>query len=191
MAGIICDKIFQVMSDLVVDFNDPDSIASAIPQAEARTRQAAKRVATALQQAKQAHERAGEAEIEMQRWRAVLLTLTQLSEGDVSPPPDSAGEGSKDQALRIVITINGPTNIAEVAEHMPRFSRKTVSWALWKLADEGAIQRLEHGRYAPLDYVPGQPTTNYFHVPPGVPAPSQAQIAQAAEAAIAAAKAAV
>ncbi len=177
------------MSDLVVDFNDPESIANAIPQAQALIRQAEKRAATAVQQAKQAQERASEAEIEMQRWRAVLLTLTQLSDGDVSPPPDSAEGGSKDQALKVVITINGPTNITEVAEHMPRFSRKTVSWALWKLADEGAIQRLEHGRYAPLSYVPGQPTTNYFHVPPGVPVPSQVQIAQAVEAAVAATKA--
>lgn len=178
------------MSDLVVDFNDPESIANAIPQAEALIRQAQTRVATAVQQATQARERASEAEIEMQRWKAVLLTLLQLGDSEVPPPPDSAEEGSKGQALKIVITINGPTNIAEVAEHMPRFSRKTVSWALWKLADEGSIQRLEHGRYAPLDYVPGQPTTNYFHAPPGVPVPSEAQIAQTAEAAVAAAKAA-
>jgi hypothetical protein len=73
---------------------------------------------------------------------------------------------------------------------MSEFSRKTVSWALWKLADEGAIQRLGHGRYAPLRYVPGQPTTNYFQVPPGMPVPSQAQIMQAVEDANAAAKAA-
>jgi hypothetical protein len=178
------------MSDLVVDFNDPESIANAIPQAQALIRQAEKRVATAVQQAKQARERASEAEIEMQRWRAVLLTLTQLSDSDVPPQPDGAKEGSKDQALKVVIAINGPTNIAEVAEHMPRFSRKTVSWALWKLADERAIQRLEHGRYAPLGYVPGQPTTNYFHVLPEVLVPSQAQIAHEAEAAIEAAKAA-
>ena len=118
-----------------------------------------------------------------------MLTLGQLTDGDVPSPPDGAEEGSKDQALKVVITINGPTNIAEVAEHMPRFSRKTVSWALWKLADEGAIQRLEHGRYAPLGYVPGRPTTNYFHVPPGVPVPSHAQIAHEAEAALAATKA--
>jgi hypothetical protein len=73
---------------------------------------------------------------------------------------------------------------------MPEFSRKTVSWALWKLADEGAIQRLGHGRYAPLRYVPGQPTTNYYRVPPGMPMPSQATIMQAIEDANAAAKAA-
>jgi hypothetical protein len=173
------------MSELVVDFNDPESIADAIPLAEARISQAEQQVATAVEQATQARERASDAEVEMQRWRAVLLTLEQLSRSDALSPPDGA-EGSKDQALKVVITINGPTNIAEVAEHMTGFSRKTVSWALWKLADEGAIQRLGHGRYAPLGYVPGQPTTNYFHVPPGVAVPSQAQIAQAAEAAKAA-----
>jgi len=62
--------------------------------------------------------------------------------------------------------------VADVAEHMPEVSRKTVSWALWKLASEGAIQKLKHGTYAPLDYTPGQPTTNYFEAAKlGMPAP--------------------
>jgi hypothetical protein len=178
------------MSDLVVDFNDPESIADAIPQAEMLIRQAEQRVATAVERATQARERASDAELEIQRLRAVLLTLEQLSGGNAPSPPDASEEGSRDQALKVVITINGPTNITEVAEHMPEFSRKTVSWALWKLADEGAIQRLGHGQYAPLGYVPGRPTTNYFHVPPGMPVPSQAQIMQAVEDANAAAKAA-
>ncbi len=119
-----------------------------------------------------------------------MLTLEQLSGSKEPSPPDASEEGSRDQALKVVVIINGPTNIAEVAEHMPEFSRKTVSWALWKLADEGAIQRVAHGRYAPLRYVPGQPTTNYFHVPPGT-VPSEAQIMQAIDEANAAAKAAV
>jgi hypothetical protein len=178
------------MSELVVDFNDPESIADAIPQAEMLIRQAEQRVAAAVEQATQAHQRASDAELEIQRLRAVLLTLEQLSGASAPPPPDASEEGSRDQALKVVIIINGPTNITEVAEHMPEFSRKTVSWALWKLADEGAIQRLGHGQYAPLRYVPGQPTTNYFHVPPGMPMPSQAQIMQAVEEANAAAKAA-
>jgi hypothetical protein len=182
LSGITCDTMLQVMSDLVVDFTDPESIANAIPQAEALIHQAEQRVATATVEATRARERASDAELEMQRWRRVLLTLEQLR-GDVPPPPDGTEEGSKDQALKVVITINGPTNIAEVAEHMPRFSPKTVSWALWKLADEGAIQRLGHGRYAPLGYVPGQPTTDYLRVPQGFPVPSKAQLVQAAEAA--------
>jgi hypothetical protein len=178
------------MPELVVDFNNPESIADAIPQAETLIRQAEQRVATAVEQARQAQQLASDAELEIQRLRAVLLTLERLSGSDTPPPPDASEEGSRDQALKVVIIINGPTNIAEVAEHMPEFSRKTVSWALWKLADEGAIQRLGHGRYAPLGYVPGQPTTNYFNVPPGMPLPSQAQIMQAVQDANAAAKAA-
>ncbi|HTA33936.1 MAG TPA: hypothetical protein VK721_10970 [Solirubrobacteraceae bacterium] len=177
------------MPELVVDFNDPASIAEAIPQAEALIREAEHRVTAAIEEATRARERASDAELAIQRLRAVLLTLEQLSRGEMPPPPDSAEEGSKDQALKVVITINGPTNIAEVAEHMPGFSPKTVSWALWKLADEGAIQRVGHGLYAPLGYVPGQPTMNYFQAPPGFPVPSRAQIAQAAEAALAAARA--
>jgi hypothetical protein len=177
------------MSELRVDFNDPASIADAIPQAEALIREAEHRVAAAIEETTRARERASDAELAIKRLRAVLLTLEQLSSSEIPPPPDGAEEGSKDQALKIVITINGPTNIAEVAEHMPGFSPKTVSWALWKLADEGAIQRVAHGRYAPLGYVPGQPTMNYFQAPPGFPVPSRAQIAQAAEAAMAASRA--
>lgn len=178
------------MSDLVVDFNDPESIVHAIPQTKMLIHQAEQRVATAVEKATQARERASNAELEIQRLRAVLLTLEQLSGGKASSPPDVSGEGSRDRALEVVIIINGPTNIAEVAEHMPEFSPKTVSWALWKLADEGAIQRLGHGQYAPLRYVPGQPTTNYFNVPPGMPVPRRAQIMQAVDEANAAAKAA-
>jgi hypothetical protein len=175
------------MTELVVNFNDSESIADAIPQAEALIRQAEQQAATAVEQATQARERASDAELEIQRLRAVLLTLEQLSGVKAPSPPEASEEGSRDQALKVVIFINGPTNITEVAEHMPEFSPKTVSWALWKLADEGAIQRLGHGRYAPLGYVPGQPTTNYFNAPPGM-LPSQAQIMQAVEEANAAAK---
>jgi hypothetical protein len=178
------------MSELVVDFNDPESIAEAIPRAETLIRKAEQRVATAVAQATQARERASDAELEVQRLKAVLLSLKLLSGSKAPSRPDASEEGSRDQALKVVVIINGPTNIAEVAEHMPEFSRKTVSWALWKLADEGAIQRLGHGRYAPLRYVPGQPTTNFFHVPPGMPVPSEAQIMQAVEEANVAAKAA-
>jgi hypothetical protein len=158
-----------------------------IPQAETGIRQAEQRVAKAVEQAKEAHERASDAELEIQRLRAVLLTLEQLSGSKPPSPPVTSEEGSRDKALRVVITINGATDIAEVAEHMPEFSPKTVSWALWKLADEGAIQRVSHGRYAPLGYVPGRPTTNYFNVPPGMPGLSQAQLMQAVEEAKAAA----
>jgi hypothetical protein len=178
------------MPELVVDFNDPESIAGAIPQTELLIRQAEQRAATAVEQATQARQCASDAELELQRLKTVLQTLEQLRGGDAPPSSHVAEEGSRDKALRVVIIINGPTSITEVAEHMPEFSPKTVSWALWKLADEGAIQRLAHGRYAPLGYVPGDPTTNYFHVPPGVPPLSEAQIMQAVEEANAAAKAA-
>lgn len=178
------------MSELVVDFNDPESIADAIPRTRTLIQEIERQALRAIEQAAQAQERVSNAELEMQRLRAVLLTLEQLSGSDVPPPSDGTEEGSKDQTLKVVITINGPTNIGEVAEHMPEFSRKTVSWALWKLADEGAIQRLGHGRYAPLGYMAGRPTTNFAHVSPGMPVPSQAQIEHAAEAAVAAAKAA-
>jgi hypothetical protein len=54
---------------------------------------------------------------------------------------------------------------------MQDFNRRTVSWALWKLADESAIQRIGHGRYAPIGYRPGQVTTNYLKAPAAFPAP--------------------
>lgn len=177
------------MADLLVDFGDPESVASAIPRAKKLMQRAEQRAAAARNEAEQARERASDAEIEIQRLRAVLLTLEQFGAETTSAPTDDAEKGnSQNRALKVVIAINGPTDIAEVAEHMPDFSRKTVSWALWKLADEGVIQRLGHGRYASQGYVPGQPTTNYLKLPPGFPRPSQTQIEHAAEMARAAAK---
>jgi hypothetical protein len=182
----------QTMSELVVNFGDPASVQDAIPQAGALIEQAEARVASAKRDAAEALERASDAEVEIQRWRALLLTLEQLDRSTNEPapaPPDDVEAGnSKYRALWVVTAINGPTDIAEVAEHLTEFSRKTVSWALWKLADEGAIQRVGHGRYAPLDYLPGQPTTNYLKLPPGFPAPSHAQISHAVEEALAKAK---
>ncbi|HTR89684.1 MAG TPA: hypothetical protein VMG62_06205 [Solirubrobacteraceae bacterium] len=181
------------MSELLVDFNDPESVGRAIPRAKALIQKAERQAALAGEEAARALERASDAELEIRRWKAVLQALERVNSGvdvEASPAPRHSSDegGSKDQALRIVIAINGPTSIAEVAEHMSLFSRKTVSWALWKLADEGAIQRLGHGRYAPLDYVPGQPTTNYLTLPHGFPAPSKAQISRAVETALSATK---
>lgn len=179
------------MSEMVVDFNDPDSIACAIPQAKERIRHAEERLLSARRAVDEAFERASDAEVEIQRLRAVLMTLEQLDAEPVLAAPLEGSEAgsSKDQALRVVIAINGPTNVAEVAEHMTEFSRKTVSWALWKLAEEGVIERLGHGRYAPQGYAPGAPTTNYLRIPAGFPVPSRAQIDHAAQEAVAKAKA--
>jgi len=178
------------MVELLVDFNDPESITNAIPRATGLIEEAELQVLAARHDADEALKRASDAEIEIQRLRAVLMTLEQLDAETMPSPPDGAEEGSsREQALKIVIAINSPTNVAEVAEHMGGFSRKTVSWALWKLADEGVIERLGHGRYAPPGYVPGMPTTNYLKLPPGFPAPSRVQIDQAAAEALAKAKA--
>ncbi len=179
------------MTDMIVDFNDPESIARAIPRAKERILQAEQRVVAAKEEVDQAFADASDAEIEVQRLKAVLLTLQQLDAETMPAPPDGAEQGSsKDQALRVIIAINSPTNVAEVAEHLTDFSRKTVSWALWKLADEGVIQRLGHGRYAPPGYVPGRPvTTNYLNLPHRFPAPSKAEIDHIAEEALAKAQA--
>ena len=76
------------MTELVVDFNDPESIADAIPQAETLIGQAEQQVAAAVEQADEARERASDAELEIQRLRAVLLTLEQLSGSSPPSPPD-------------------------------------------------------------------------------------------------------
>jgi hypothetical protein len=52
------------MPELVVDFNDPESIADAIPQAETLIRQAEQQVAAAVEQADEARERASDAELD-------------------------------------------------------------------------------------------------------------------------------
>jgi hypothetical protein len=175
------------MSELTVDFTDPESIAAAVPRAETLIHAAEKLVLKAAAEAAQARERAGRAEVDVQRWQTLLMTLERMSESydndrsGTLPTRDSDGEApesSKERALIVITAINGPTNIAEVAEHMPQFSRKTVSWALWKLADEGAIQKLGHGRYAPVGYSPGQVTTNYFDAAKfNFPAPDVSQVA--------------
>lgn len=177
------------MAEFVVDFGDPESVAHGIPRAKELIDRAEQRVAEAMEEVNQAFARGSDAEVEAQRLRAILLTLERLDAEPSLTPPDGIEEGSsKDQVLKVVTAINGPTDIAEVAEHIADFSRKTVSWALWKLADEGVIQRLGHGRYAPLGYVRGRPATNYTTLPPSFPTPSRAQLDQAADAAVAKAR---
>lgn len=173
----------QAMTDMRIDFNDLNSVADAIPRARSLIRQAERRRDAARDESERARERASAAEIEMHRWNTLLITLESLAQAQEDPfaPGNEADERSSTElALSVVITINGPTNIAEVAEHMPAFNRKTVGWALWKLAEEGVIQKLGHGRYAPLSYRPGQPTTNYYAAANlGMPTLGSAQIEQA------------
>ncbi len=172
-----------------VDFSDPASIGRGIAEARGMIEQAKQRIVAARNEADLALARVSDAEVEIQQLRAILLTLEQLDVEAVPAPSDSAeADSSKLRALKVMIAINSPTNVAEVAEHMSEFSRNTVSWALWKLADEGVIVRLGHGRYAPPGHVPGSRTTNYLKVPPGFPVPSQAQIDHLAEEALAKAK---
>jgi hypothetical protein len=137
-----------------------------VPQAEALINDAEKHVLKAVAEAEFARQRASKAEVERQRWLTLLTTLQHLSDGydGASVEADANGEGAESSTVRVLnvmTAINGPTNTAEVAEHMPEVNRKTVSWALWKLADDDLIQRIGHGRYAPNGYQPDRPTTNY------------------------------
>ena len=173
--------MMAIMTELIVDFGNPASIAEGIPKAEALLDVAEQRRTQAYNDALAAREREEEAEAEAHRFRQLLAILEQLSPelpGEVSADPN-ATESSKQATLRVVTAINGPTSIGEVAEELPHFNRKTISWALWTLADEKAIQKLGHGRYAPLGYRPGMTTTDQrttarLGMPvAGVPAASQ------------------
>jgi hypothetical protein len=174
------------MDDLQINFGDQESMRAAVP-----------RVAVALQAAEQQlRDAEDEIVIAAEKRRRAERTIRQCKEltsvlaGMLEGPSDTAADvfaavpelgleemsddpSSKELALRVITLINGEATVGEVAEHMPECTRKTVSWALWKLASEGSIQKLKHGIYAPNGYVPGQPTTNYFEATRlGMPTPS-------------------
>ncbi len=180
---LFCDAS---MDDLQINFGDQESMRAAVP-----------RVAVALQAAEQqlrdaddeiviAAEKRRRAERAIRQCKELTSVLAGMLEGpsdtaaDVFAPVPELGleemsddPTSKELALRVITLINGEATVGEVAEHMPECTRKTVSWALWKLASEGSIQKLKHGTYAPNGYVPGQPTTNYFEAARlGMPTPS-------------------
>jgi hypothetical protein len=170
------------MSDFTVDLQDPESVEKALALAQNRMETAQTRHVAAVEDLERATAREKEATAEVERWRALAFTLQQA--GQIMAAASAANElddaeqsspelemNSKALALQVITALNGATNIAEVAEHMPQFARKTVSWALWKLAEERAVVSLGNGRYAPLGYQPGVPTTNYLNLPPGFPAP--------------------
>jgi hypothetical protein len=161
------------MSEFTVDLQDPASIAASLKQAERRAVAARARLDAVRDEVQQATDREREANAEFERWLALAHTLRSAGEimATVSHEPDTddADPSSKDRALQIVNAIGAPTNIPEVAEHMPPFTRKTVSWALWKLAEEGLIQKLGNGRYASLSYRPNQIKIPPFPKGPGTP----------------------
>jgi hypothetical protein len=183
------------MPDLTINFGDPESMLAAIPEIAEAVRRAEQCVEEADRELLAASENRRRAQTELDRARelgAFLQNTLDRLEGprgaDVRPnaldhlPELAEDASSKDVALRVVTLINGPASMADVAQHMPEFSTKTVSWALWKLADDGAIQKLKHGIYAPLDYVEGQPTTNYYEAARlGMPVPSARQVATTIE----------
>lgn len=164
------------MSEFTVDLQDPESIALALGRAQQLVEKAEEQYSAAMEELERAASREGEAKKKVERWRAMTLTLRNA--GDIMAAASAEADldggidadidlSSKDRALQVVTAIGGPTNIAEVAEHMPQFNPKTVSWALWKLAEEDAIQKLGNGRYAPRGYtvapikipsLPGRPT---------------------------------
>jgi hypothetical protein len=146
----------QDMSDFTVDLQDPESVATALGRAQQRVEMAKNMHDAAVEELERAQRRERDATAELDRWRALAVTLQNAGEimAAVASEPDAADAdpSSKARALQVVTALDGPTNVAEVAEHMQQFNRKTVGWALWKLAQEGAIQGLGNGRYAPTGY---------------------------------------
>jgi hypothetical protein len=62
---------------------------------------------------------------------------------------------SRIQVREIIEDIGGPATVAEVTEKTnPPIKQKTVGWALWKEAEQGAIRTVANGVYAPLSYQP-------------------------------------
>jgi hypothetical protein len=147
------------MSEFTVDLQDPESVATALGRAQQRVEMAKNMHEAAVGELERAQRRERDAVAELERWRALAVSLQNAGEIMAAvnePDAADADPSSKARALQVVTALGVPTNVAEVAEHMQQFNRKTVSWALWKLAQEGAIQRLGNGRYAPLGYTPSQ-----------------------------------
>jgi hypothetical protein len=62
---------------------------------------------------------------------------------------------SRMQVKEIIEKIGRPATVAEVTEKTnPPLKQKTAGWALWKEAQEGAINAFKNGMYAPLGYTP-------------------------------------
>jgi hypothetical protein len=180
------------MNELIINFGDPESIRAAIPQVAKAKQRAEERIEEAERELHAAAEKRRRAQADLDRTNQLDAFLRGTMRGpedgievrpdglDLPELPEDAS--SKEVVLRVITLINGPATTASVATHMPEFSSKTVSWALWKLAEDGAIQKLKHGLYAPLGYVEGQPTTNYFEAAKlGLPVPSSQQISAAVE----------
>jgi hypothetical protein len=161
------------MSDFTVDLQDPASVATALDRAQQRVETAKNMQDVAVKELERAKEREREATAELERWRALAVTLQNAGEimAAVASEPDAADAdpSSKARALQVVNALGVPTNVAEVAEHMQQFNRKTVGWALWKLAQEDAIHGLGNGRYAPLSYTPPPVKIPPFPKGPGTP----------------------
>jgi hypothetical protein len=180
------------MDVLTIQFGDQQSMRAALPQIAELVANANQRLEEANEEAAAAANKRRDAERSLEQWVGTYNLLQSMLDPEPSvevPLPRELGldelpddPSSKEVALRVVTIINGPATVATVAEHMPDFSRKTVSWALWKLAEEGAIQKLKHGEYAPLGYTPGQPTTNYYEAARlGMPVPSAPQLRELTE----------
>jgi hypothetical protein len=148
-----------MVSEPTVDLGDPISVKQGIAQAEAGLAEATQRLTAVIDEIREREARRQSVRAEVEHWEFLARALIHLAEGMGERMPQdeqepAADASSKVLALSIVKGIDGPTSIGEVANRMPGVRRKTVSWALWKLAEEKAIQRLGHGAYAPLSYRP-------------------------------------
>jgi hypothetical protein len=163
--------------DLTVDLKDPDSVGAALAAVNRLVGESRAKYNEAGAEADKARERVQEAEELTGHWEDVQDGLIALARSLHVEIPDidveigldkpkqtsnGSGESSTAKALRAIKAINRDASIAEIAERMPEVKRKTIGWALWTLASEGAIQKAGYGRYAPKEWTPKRVTTNYF-----------------------------
>jgi hypothetical protein len=67
-------------------------------------------------------------------------------------------------AVKVIEEAHAAMDVGQVAEKLLEVmdspvKKDTVGWALWKAEEEGQLQRVKKGVYAPLDYKPSQDET--------------------------------
>jgi hypothetical protein len=108
-------SIIEAMSEFVIDFGSPESVAAAIPTVGAELAKTERRDGAAREALDRAAQEARAADKQLERTRALLSMLEKMSEldgtaGDGAKESSAAADtSSKERALQVVTAINGPT----------------------------------------------------------------------------------
>jgi hypothetical protein len=110
---------------------------------------------------------AQEAAREYSEWNSLLKRLRYLvrgeSPGDIykTPPGVKTNGGTTKATADLVVKMleesGRPLRAAEINKRLSNVNRGTLGWILSTATNEGRIQRVAHGVYAPSGWKPSQP----------------------------------